>query len=66
MTRDAAKGLEFIGSPVSEQAPHHAADQSTWTATTAVTASAATTGGTVVTGFVVAAAKVNAKAGARR
>ena len=54
MTRDAAKGLEFIGSPVSEQAPHHAADQSTWTATTAVMAPAAAAGRAVVNGFVAA------------
>ena len=47
--------------PASEQSAHHAANQSTWTATTAVMATAATAGRTVVIGFVAAA-----KAGARR
>jgi hypothetical protein len=46
------------GSPASEQSAYHAANQSTWTATTAVVVSttpAATTGRTVVVGFVAAA-----------
>jgi hypothetical protein len=48
----------FVGSPASEQSAHHAANQSTWTATTAVmvsTTPAATTGRTVVIRFVAAA-----------
>jgi hypothetical protein len=48
----------FVGSPASEQSAHHAADQATWTATTAVMVSAtpaATTGQMVVIGFVAAA-----------
>ena len=50
-----------LGSPASKQSAHHAANQSTWPATTAVMAPAATAGRTVVIGFVAAA-----KAGARR
>jgi hypothetical protein len=51
---------QFVGSPVSEQPAHHAADQAAWTApaTTAVmvnTTRATTTGRMVVIGFVAAA-----------
>src|ERR1700693_6212783 len=50
---------KFVGSPASEQSAHHAADQATWTATTAVvvvsTSRAATMGQMVVIGIVAAA-----------
>jgi hypothetical protein len=52
------KPAAFVRSPASEQSAHHAANQSTWTATTTVmvsTTPAATTGRTVVIGFVAAA-----------
>jgi len=44
---------QFIGSPASEQSAHHAANQSTWTASAAVmvsTTPAAMSGRTVVIG----------------
>ena len=61
LPRRSRRAVKFAGSPASEQSAHHAANQSTWTATTAVMAAAATAGRTVVIGFVAAA-----KAGARR
>ena len=59
--RRSTRAAKFAGSPASEQSAHHAANQCTWTAATAVMAAAATAGRTVVIGFVAAA-----KAGARR
>jgi hypothetical protein len=59
-----SRSVQFAGSPASEQSAHHAADQATRTATTAVmvsTTPAATTGQTIAIGFVAAAV-----AGARR
>src|SRR5258706_11576892 len=50
-----SRSVQFVGSPASEQSAHHAADQATWTAATAVmvsTTPAATTGQIGVIGLV--------------